>query len=101
MTNLVNLPFTLPCQKSLCQKFGKDGFIIENSELLLKSSFMSCFENILISKYQEALGSTGKHLEALGSIRKHWVVLRSTRKHWEALESTGKHLKALGSTRKH
>ena len=37
-------------KKSLCQKFGKDGFIIENSE---------------------AHGSTGKHLESLGSTRKY------------------------------
>ena len=37
-------------KKSLCQKFGKDGFKIENSE---------------------AHGSTGKHLESLGSTRKY------------------------------
>ena len=46
-----NLPFTPPCQKkSLCQKFGKDGFIIENSE---------------------AHGSTGKNLESIESTRKY------------------------------
>ena len=54
-----------PClvKKSWCQKFGEDGFIIENSELLLlKSSFMSCFENFLISNNNALLWTSVYHL---------------------------------------